>query len=49
MLGAFSNGFIQDKFGRRVAYIIGGVTTAIGKHNRLPLFELVYLTLLCMI
>ncbi|KAH6711389.1 general substrate transporter [Leptodontidium sp. MPI-SDFR-AT-0119] len=30
MLGAFSNGFIQDKFGRRVAYILGGVITAIG-------------------
>ncbi|KAG4442460.1 hypothetical protein IFR05_002062 [Cadophora sp. M221] len=30
MLGAFCNGFIQDKFGRRVAYILGGVITAIG-------------------
>ncbi|KAH7319367.1 hypothetical protein BKA65DRAFT_529417 [Rhexocercosporidium sp. MPI-PUGE-AT-0058] len=27
MLGAFSNSFIQDKFGRRVAYIIGGTSS----------------------
>jgi MFS family permease len=30
MIGASSNGFLQDKFGRRPMFFVGGVIAAIG-------------------
>jgi MFS transporter, SP family, general alpha glucoside:H+ symporter len=30
IMGAAINGFFQDRFGRRMAFILGGVLTAIG-------------------
>jgi MFS family permease len=32
MVGAFCNGFLQDRFGRKASYACGALATAIGKH-----------------
>ncbi len=31
MMGALASGFIQDKFGPKIAFVIGGVISALGK------------------